>query len=108
VSTGGFDGARFDIGPGMFLASAARIRREAGVPVMAVGLMGDADLADRAIADGDCDLVALGRAALDDPNWPMHALRALGRETRDAWTRQAGYAIERWPMKPAPRKAVHS
>jgi 2,4-dienoyl-CoA reductase-like NADH-dependent reductase (Old Yellow Enzyme family) len=108
VSTGGFDGARFDIGPAMFLASAARIRREAGVPVMAVGLMGEADLADGAIADGSCDLVALGRAALDDPNWPMHALRALGRETRDAWTRQAGYAIDRWPMKPQLRKALKS
>jgi 2,4-dienoyl-CoA reductase-like NADH-dependent reductase (Old Yellow Enzyme family) len=107
VSTGGFDGARFDIGPGMFLNSAERIRHEAGVPVMAVGLMGEAELADRAIAEGRCDLVALARAALDDPNWPMHALRALGRETQALWHRQAGYAIERWPMKPAPRKARH-
>jgi 2,4-dienoyl-CoA reductase-like NADH-dependent reductase (Old Yellow Enzyme family) len=107
VSTGGFDGARFDIGPGMFLNSAAHIRRESGVPVMAVGLMGEPEMADRAVAEGDCDLVALGRAALDDPNWPMHALRALGLETQSLWHRQAGYAIERWPMKPAPRKARH-
>jgi 2,4-dienoyl-CoA reductase-like NADH-dependent reductase (Old Yellow Enzyme family) len=85
----------------MFLDWAAAIRAAAGGAVMTVGLMGDAAMAEAAIADGKTDLVALGRAALDDPNWPMHAARALGVETASLWTKQAGYAIDRWPMRPA-------
>lgn len=97
VSAGGFTGARFEIGPGMYLPWATQIRQAAGLPVMAVGLMGEAQLAEAAVAEERADLVALGRAALDDPNWPLHAARRLGAETRALWPKQAGYAIERWP-----------
>lgn len=97
VSAGGFTGSRFEIGPGMYLPWAAQIREDAGLPVMAVGLMGEAELAAEALSDGRADLIGLGRAALDDPNWPLHAARQLGTETRALWPKQAGYAIERWP-----------
>lgn len=100
VSGGGFAESRFTPGPGMFLPWAAEIRSQTGLPVMAVGLMGDVGLAEAAVATGQADLVALGRAALDDPNWPLHAARALGQETRATWPKQAGYAIDRWPGKP--------
>jgi 2,4-dienoyl-CoA reductase-like NADH-dependent reductase (Old Yellow Enzyme family) len=102
VSAGGFHGGQITPRPGMFLDHAAAIRRETGGAVMAVGLMGDVGLASGAVDTGQAELVALGRAALDDPNWPMHAARALGLETQDLWTRQAGYAIARWPARPAP------
>ena len=45
--------------------------------------------------DGAADLVALGRAALDDPNWPLHARLELGG-TGDPyadWPRQAGFVV---------------
>lgn len=100
VSSGGFAQSRFTPVPGMYLPSATAIRQGAGLPVMAVGLMGDPTLANDAVAQGKADLVALGRAALDDPNWPLHAARALGVETADLWPKQAGYAIDRWPAKP--------
>src|SRR3546814_13903321 len=36
------------------------------------------ELANAAIAQGQADLVAIGRQALFDPNWPLHAEAALG------------------------------
>jgi len=104
VSSGGFTESRFTPSPGMFLPAAAAIRQGAGLPVMAVGLMGDPALADDAINQGMADLIALGRAALDDPNWPLHAARALAAETPDLWPKQAGYAIDRWPARPGPSR----
>jgi 2,4-dienoyl-CoA reductase-like NADH-dependent reductase (Old Yellow Enzyme family) len=100
VSAGGFAESRFDPLPGMYLSSAHAIRQATGAAVMAVGLMGEPALANNAISTGQADLVALGRAALDDPNWPLHAARALGQETSALWPKQAGYAIERWPARP--------
>jgi 2,4-dienoyl-CoA reductase-like NADH-dependent reductase (Old Yellow Enzyme family) len=100
VSAGGFAGSVIHPRPGMFLDYARAIRQATGAHVMVVGLMGDVRLAADAVDDGQADLVALGRAALDDPNWPLHAARALGAETSALWPRQAGFAIDRWPARP--------
>jgi len=43
------------------------------VPIAAVGKLGYPDLAERALADGLCDLVMLGRPLLADPQWPNKA-----------------------------------
>jgi len=43
------------------------------VPVVAVGKLGYPDLAERALRDGDCDMVMLGRPLLADPEWPNKA-----------------------------------
>ena len=43
---------------------------------------------------GPKDDISLARQALDDPNWPLHALRQLdGGGDYSAWPEQAGYAI---------------
>lgn len=65
------------IGPGYQTPFAARVRREAGIATMAVGLIGDPALANRIVESGMADLVALGRGALDDPNWAWHGRDAL-------------------------------
>ncbi len=52
---------------------AGRIRRAAGVPVMAVGRILEPALADRLIERGDADVAVLGRALLADPDWPAKA-----------------------------------
>ena len=64
--------------PGYHVPFAARIRQEAGIPTMAVGLITEATQAEGYLADGRCDLVALAREMMWDPNWPMHAAAALG------------------------------
>lgn len=63
---------------------AERLRTEAGVASMAVGLITEPTLADAIVAEGRADLVAIGRQALFDPNWPLHAQIALGRHDKAA------------------------
>lgn len=78
---------------------AARVRNEAGVASMAVGLVVDPAHAEAIVAGGEADLIALGRTALDDPNWPLHAEQALGAQPAgDAfatWPAQASWAMEK-------------
>lgn len=45
-------------------------RRLTGLPVIANGGLGDPRLADKAIREGYADLVAIGRIALSNPDWP--------------------------------------
>lgn len=57
---------------------AERIRREAGVLTMAVGLIVHAQQAERILQEGRADLVALAREMLYNPNWAMDAAQKLG------------------------------
>lgn len=92
-SSGGFDGAKLIPGP-CFQAPLARALRETGIATMAVGLITTPNEANELIQDGSADLIALGRTALDDPNWPLHARAALEPgDTYDLWPKQAGYAV---------------
>lgn len=58
---------------GWRLPYARALREAAGVPVIGVGQIRLPETAERAIVDGDCDLVALGRPSLSDPYWPAKA-----------------------------------
>jgi 2,4-dienoyl-CoA reductase-like NADH-dependent reductase (Old Yellow Enzyme family) len=79
VSSGGqIPDAQIPVGPGFQVEFAARIRREAGIPTSAVGLITDPVMADAIVAKGEADLVLLGRELLRDPYWPLHAAAALG------------------------------
>ncbi|WP_043839866.1 NADH:flavin oxidoreductase/NADH oxidase [Muricoccus aerilatus] len=64
--------------PGYHVPFADRIKRETGIPTMAVGLITEAHQAEGYLRDGSCDLVALAREMMWDPNWPVHAAAALG------------------------------
>lgn len=46
---------------------AARIKKEVGIPVTCVGSVTDLELAERVIAEGKADMVAMGRAHIADP-----------------------------------------
>jgi 2,4-dienoyl-CoA reductase-like NADH-dependent reductase (Old Yellow Enzyme family) len=65
------------VGPGYQVPFAERIRRDAGIPTGAVGLITDAHQADAIIANGQADLVLLARELLRDPYWPLHAADKL-------------------------------
>jgi 2,4-dienoyl-CoA reductase-like NADH-dependent reductase (Old Yellow Enzyme family) len=43
-------------------------------------MINDPQVANRIVADGEADLVALGRAMLDNPTWPRQAAIALVAE----------------------------
>lgn len=66
--------------PGYQVPFAEAVRREAGVMTAAVGVITHAAQAEEIVASGRADLVALARAMLVDPYWPLHAARTLGVE----------------------------
>jgi 2,4-dienoyl-CoA reductase-like NADH-dependent reductase (Old Yellow Enzyme family) len=66
------------LGPGYQVPFAERIRREAGVPTGAVGLITDPHQAEAIVAGGQADVVLLARELLRDPYWPLHAADKLG------------------------------
>ena len=64
--------------PGYHVPFAERIRRDAGIATMAVGLITQAAQAEAYLAEGRCDLIALARELMWNPNWPAHAAQELG------------------------------
>ena len=96
--TGSATAARIPRGYGFQLPFAARIRNEAEIATMAVGLIVHPQQAEDALTDGAADLIAIGREAMFDPNWPLHAEMALGAaegELYASWPKQAGWWLER-------------
>jgi len=93
-SSSGFDGAKIPVGPLYQVPLAEAVRKGADVATAAVGLITGAREAEAILEKGQADLIALARQALDDPNWPLHALRELvGGDSYAQWPEQAGYAI---------------
>ena len=81
VSSGGLTAdARNPNAPGYNADLAARIRAETGMPVRVVGLILDPLQADEVVAQGKADMVALGRAMLDNPHWGWNAAAVLGAD----------------------------
>ena len=54
---------------GVNIPLASQIKKAVHTPVVTVGRISDLEQADRAIANGDVDMVAAGRAFLADPEW---------------------------------------
>ena len=78
-SSGGLlPGVKIPLGPGYQVPFAQQIRRDAGVPTAAVGLIREPAEADRIIRSGSADMVLLGRELLRDPYWPQRAAKVLG------------------------------
>jgi len=81
VSSGGVSPLQqITLGPGYQVPLADRIRRETGLPTIAVGLITEAHQAEAVISEGHADMVALARGILYDPRWPWHAAAALGAQ----------------------------
>jgi len=86
---------------------AARIRAEASVPTMAVGLVTTPDFADTVVREGQADLVAIGREALSNPHWPLHAARVLGHDPGFArWPDSWGWWLEKRARSAAANSAA--
>jgi len=81
VSSGGLSPEqKIPLGPGYQVALAEKIRRETGLPTIAVGLITEAQAAEAIIAGGQADMVALARGILYNPRWPWHAAAELGAQ----------------------------
>jgi 2,4-dienoyl-CoA reductase-like NADH-dependent reductase (Old Yellow Enzyme family) len=79
VSSGGLvPSAKIPAGPGFQVPFAERVRKEAGIPTAAVGLITEPQQANDIIASGKADIVLLAREMLRDPYWALHAAETLG------------------------------
>jgi len=66
--------------PGYHVPYADRVRREAGIKSVAVGLITEAHQAEQILSAGQADFIALARELLYNPHWPVHAAKELGIE----------------------------
>jgi 2,4-dienoyl-CoA reductase-like NADH-dependent reductase (Old Yellow Enzyme family) len=81
--------------PGFQVPYAERVRTEVGMATMAVGLITHPEQAEDILAHGRADLIAIGREALVDPMWALHAAQTLGADPLfDLWPEQSGWWLE--------------
>ncbi|MFC1521969.1 tRNA-dihydrouridine synthase [Elusimicrobiota bacterium] len=62
---------------GAYVHLAQAVKKEVDVPVVGVGHITEPQYADNIVREGKVDLVAVGRAMLDNPNWAAHAVKEL-------------------------------
>ena len=69
---------KISLGPGYQVQFAEAIRKEAGIPTIAVGLITEPRQAEDIVASGRADMVALARGILYEPHWAWRAAAELG------------------------------
>jgi 2,4-dienoyl-CoA reductase-like NADH-dependent reductase (Old Yellow Enzyme family) len=75
---------------------AERVRRETGIPTMAVGLILEAQQAEAILENGQADLIAVGRQSQYNPNLAHHWAHDLGINSRfEDWTPEYGWWLEK-------------
>ena len=67
-------------GPGFFVPVAGRVKRDTQMPVAAGWCIDDPHMAERAVAEGQQDLVLIARAHLANPHYPYQMAVALGQD----------------------------
>lgn len=79
ISSGGIDdGITIPISPGYQVPLAAFVRKNASVPVSAVGMITTGEQAASILAEGHADAVMVGREFLRDPRFALRVARELG------------------------------
>jgi 2,4-dienoyl-CoA reductase-like NADH-dependent reductase (Old Yellow Enzyme family) len=78
-SSGGNSLARIPLGPGYQVPLAEAVRRGAGIPTAAVGMITTPAQANQIVTEGKADLVLFAREMLRDPSFPVRAAEALGQ-----------------------------
>ncbi|WP_146347143.1 NADH:flavin oxidoreductase/NADH oxidase [Falsiphaeobacter marinintestinus] len=78
--------------PGFQVGYAERVRKDVDMTTMAVGLITHPQQAEDILAQGRADLIAIGREALVNPMWALHAAQTLGHDTVfETWPEQSGW-----------------
>ena len=96
TDTGAALKSRAERPPGFQVPYAERVKADANVQTMAVGVIVDPHQADAIVREGKADLVALGRELMYNPFWPLHAAHALGCDPEaQMWPKQYGWGVQR-------------
>jgi hypothetical protein len=69
-----------NIAPNYQVGFAASIKQQVNIPIIAVGLITEAQQAEDILQNNQADAIGLARAILYDPRWPWHAAAELGAE----------------------------
>ncbi len=77
---GGTPLAKVPLGAGYQVPFAEAVRKGAGIPTAAIGMITQPMQADGIVRNGRADMVFLAREMLRDPYWPQRAARELGHE----------------------------
>ena len=92
TSLANLEAARRPARAGYQVPYAEELRRETGIPTMAVGLILTPSQAEGILARAQADLVLLAREALFDPHWVLHAARELEHDPGwDLWPPSWGW-----------------
>jgi 2,4-dienoyl-CoA reductase-like NADH-dependent reductase (Old Yellow Enzyme family) len=83
--------AKIPWGPAFLAPIAKRIRRETKIPVSSAWGFGEPTIANNAIKNQVLDLVLVGHAHLENPNWPYQAALTLKKEN-PSWVLPVSYA----------------
>lgn len=93
--------------PGYLVPYAEQVRREAEISTMAVGLIVEPHQAASIIAEGQADLVALGRQLIEEPSFAHRAAVELGvAEPHAVLPASYAFFLKRWPIGPADRHGL--
>lgn len=82
-SGGNVPKAKIPAAPGYQIPFAERIKKEASILTGSVGLITEAEQAERIISDEQADIVLLARQMLREPYWALHAAKKLNVELTD-------------------------
>ena len=81
ASSGGIsEEQKIELGEGYQVRFSEKIRQDAKIPTMAVGMIYDPAHAEAIVADGKADMVAMARGLLFDPHWTLRAATVLGAD----------------------------
>ena len=99
-SSGGISGAataaQVTRSLGFQVPFAERVRKEAEIPTMAVGIILEAQQAEAILQSGQADLIAVGRQSQFNPNIALHWAHDLGINTRfEDWSPEYGWWLEK-------------
>jgi 2,4-dienoyl-CoA reductase-like NADH-dependent reductase (Old Yellow Enzyme family) len=99
-SSGGISGsataAQVPRALGFQVPFAERVRNEAGIPTMAVGIILEAQQAEDILEKGHADLIAVGRQSQYNPNIAHHWAHDLGINSRfEDWSPEFGWWLEK-------------
>jgi len=76
-SGGAVPNVSIPLGPGYQAPFAEKVRAEAGIRTVAVGMITQPEQADQIVRSGQADMVFLARELLRDPYWPLRAADEL-------------------------------
>jgi len=92
-SGGATRNAQIPVGPGYQVPLAERIRRDADIATGAVGIITEPAQAESILAEGQADLILLGRQLLREPYWAQRAWADLNSDTPPPIAREYAWAL---------------